>query len=231
VKQFYGKPALTIRTVSEECGDILRLTVRGGLEAGVIPSLQAIERRLDEWDALMVTIGSMGGSLPGGLALERLVLVAKQKMPVLAHIKQAHSAALIPAMAADLRTAWHDATLGSFGGALLCCDGREPFWITSDAPEKYDDDLPKVQPSIFVRNQEHRQQLQDLINLQMSKDKEVLRGYTDLSDSQMKILLTGRALIAREANALGLLDRICREDEAYQALMELMQKPKRRRVS
>lgn len=211
---------------AERCGDIGRLWVTGPIEHSIVPPLEDVESQLPELVGLIVYIDSLGGSFRGGIALERLILLAKEKMPVVSFIQgDAASAALIPAVAADLTCGDHTAILGGFGMAFQACDGQQPCMIINEqSPEKFGVTPPRVHPTVFIESEEHRQRLQNLVNRQWDRDLSLLVAYSGVSTERLRPYLDGRMMIAREALAAGLLDEICKEGEAYKKVVRLATK-------
>lgn len=216
----------------ERFGVIGKLWISGTLEDSICRALNDVETLLQELSGLMVYFDSPGGSFMGGIYVERLILAAKGRMPVLAYVKSAMSAALIPALAAHWTCGDHMAVLGAFGMAFPACDGQRPFMIINkQSPEKFGPKPPRLLPRVFIESSKHRERLQGLANRQYNLDLSLLVMYSGVSVEQLRPYLDGRAMIAREALAAGLLDKVCTQNEAYDFLVREIRnrKPKGRK--
>lgn len=202
------------------------LWVNGAIENDVAADLAGVEEELPTLAGLMVIYACPGGTFRAGYLLERLTLVAKQTMPVVAYVRSALSTAIIPALAADVTLGAPDCTCGCFGNIRVFCSGSAPQVITnSQSPLKFEGGTPPWPPE-SVGDEGDLDRLRAVADRVAEDDIRLIAGYCARPVEHLRPFLDGRVLDADEALAAGLINRVCNEDEAYEKLLKLIQKKK-----
>lgn len=203
------------------------LHVAGRVENDIKDALDEVEADLPTLAGLLVVYDSPGGAFRAGDYLERITLLAKQTMPVVAFVKSACSTCIIPSLAADATFGAPDCITGCFGNMRVFCDGKKPHpLINAQSPKKFEGGTPWP-PDAFGDDKE-RQRLQELADLCAAKDLAIISGYSLKPLGHLRPFLDGRVLEAEESLEAGLVQKLCSEDEAYEFLLNAARKQKRK---
>jgi hypothetical protein len=197
------------------------LTVTGTLYDSDKTALDEVEGQLHTMSGLFVSFESNGGDFNIGERLERLLLVARQKMPVISYVRQAQSTCVLPSLVSDRVYGDQNAICGGVGMIFFTCDGSTPTMvINSQSPRKHEGRPPTWPPRNFA-DEAKRLRLQEIADRQYEKDIELAAGYCCQPVDALRPYLDGRPLTAGESLKCGLLNRICSEDAAYAALLKM----------
>lgn len=192
-------------------GSLGRLEIRGTLTAGCLDEvLKAAEAALDRMEGLLVQLDTGGGNSLAGLRLERFVLTAKQKVPVIAFAYAAISAAVLPALAADrIFLQPNYGIFGGFGSALHACNGSQPETLYSCQTPHKKGWLKLRAPDLLIADAE-RDVIQGSLDRECEQSLEQASNYLHRPlDGSLRRLLDGRILQPLEAYHSGLVAGVC----------------------
>jgi protease IV len=198
------------------------LHITGSLtEANVAEAIADAQAEMPGLGGLLIFSDSRGGAAYAGKQLEALIIEARHNgTPTVAYIRQAHSAALLPCLAADQTFIAPNGEMGGFGSLLPWCDGERPDVLVSKAtPKKCTASWP---PMMLITSDEARNQLQAMLDGEFESNLQWVARHSGCDVEQLRPLMDGRVLTAREALDAGLVTGVLpHEGLVYEILFNM----------
>jgi len=202
------------------------LTIQGRLGKDLAATLSGLGVDLFEMQGLFLKFDTLGGFC--GPNLHGLVLLARLTMPVVGWVQRScFSAGVLPLAACNASFCHSSARVGCFGVVRSVCDGLRPaILVSSQSPKKVKAGgvFPVDDPS-FISNG-NAAKIQGELDQAYERDFEQILEYTGANPIRLRRLLDGRILTPRQAQRSGLVDGLCPEEQAYQKLLQLVEKHK-----
>lgn len=176
-------------------------------ESNVAEAIEDAQAEMPGLGGLLIFSDSRGGAAFAGKQLEALIIDARHNGIVTAsYIKEAHSAAVLPCLAADQTFMSPNGEIGGFGSLLHVCDGRRPrVLVSAGAPRKFGSDPAPWPPALLIQTDKARNQLQAMLDNEYKTNLQWVARHAGRDVDALRPLMDGRVLSADEALEAGLV--------------------------